>query len=131
MAASSSQAELPRRAPQARLNFTTLRLAPGPSGIRCWPLSGHTATLLGDGRVLIAGGEGSGAPGSTLEIFNPATSSFSAAGTLVTPRKNHAAVLLSGGRVMIVGGFDGSHVLNSTEIFDPATTQVSSGPSLS
>src|SRR5204863_5660261 len=70
-------------------------------------------------------------PGSTLEIFNPAPSSFSAAGTLATPRKNHAAVLLSGGRVMIVGGFDGSHVLNSTEIFDPATTQVSSGPSLS
>src|SRR5439155_8906671 len=82
-------------------------------------------------RVLIAGGEGSGAPGSTLEIFNPATSSFSLAGTLATPRKNHATVLLSGGRVMIVGGFDGSHILNSTEIFDPATAQVSSGPSLS
>src|SRR3989442_4913836 len=93
--------------------------------------SGHTATLLADGRVLIAGGEGSGAPGSTLEIFNPATSSFSAAGTLATPRKNHAAVLLSGGCVMIVGGFDGSHILKSTEIFDPATKQVSSGPSLS
>src|SRR5439155_1094420 len=90
-----------------------------------------SAALLQDGSFLIAGGEGSGAPGSTLEIFNPATSSFSAAGTLATPRKNHAAVLLSGGRVMIVGGFDGSHVLNSTEIFDPATTQVFSGPSLS
>src|SRR3989442_14523614 len=93
--------------------------------------SGHTATLLADGRVLIAGGEGSGAPGSTLEIFNPATSSFSAGGTLATPRKNHAAVLLSGGRVMIVGGFDGSHILKSTQILVSTPNPVSTAPNLS
>src|SRR5256712_3332590 len=93
--------------------------------------SGHTATLLADGRVLIAGGEGSGAPGNTLEIFNPATGSFSLAGTLTSSRKNHAAVLLSDGRVMIVGGSDSNQILNSSEIVDPAAGTVSSGPSLS
>src|SRR5437016_6956073 len=102
-----------------------------PAGSMAQARTGASAALLQDGRVLIAGGEGSGAPGNTLEIFNPATGSFSLAGTLTSSRKNHAAVLLSDGRVMIVGGSDGKQILNSSEIVDPAAGTVSSGPSLS
>src|SRR5437016_6976934 len=102
-----------------------------PAGSMAQARTGASAALLQDGTILIAGGEGSGAPGNTLEIFNPATGSFSLAGTLTSSRKNHAAVLLSDGRVMIVGGSDGNQILNSSEIVDPAAGTVSSGPSLS
>jgi hypothetical protein len=93
----------------------------------------HTATLLADGRVLIAGGES--APGvarSTLEIFEPATGTFSLLPVqLSSPRENHAAALLTDGRVFISGGSNGSVPLGSSDIFDPVTGGVSSGPSLS
>jgi hypothetical protein len=65
--------------------------------------SGYTATLL-DGRVLVTGGEASGVALSSLEVFDPATNSFSFLfGSLSSPRQSHAAVLLSGGSVLLVG----------------------------
>ena len=73
--------------------------------------SGHSATLLKDGRVLIAGGGTAAA-----EIFDPATQSFSATGFLTIKRTNHTATLLPDGRVLLAGG-DGT---KSAEIFDPA-----------
>ena len=66
--------------------------------------SGHTATLLKDGRVLLAGGEGSAGAVSTLEVFDPATSAFAFAGTMSSARKDHAAALMADGRVLIAGG---------------------------
>ncbi len=70
--------------------------------------SGHTASLLQDGRVLLAGGQNSGGAVSSLEIFDPATSSFSGAGVMSSPRMNHAAGVLADGRVLIVAGSDGT-----------------------
>lgn len=84
----------------------------------------HTATLLANGKVLVAGGFGeNGVPLGTSEIFDPATGAWTrTAGNLSTSRAHHTASVLSNGKILIVGGVGtGNSILNSTEIFDPAT----------
>jgi hypothetical protein len=83
----------------------------------------HSATLLKDGRVLIAGGMPTGS--SSLfeaEVYDPSPREFTAAGEMMRARARQAAVLVddraSSGKVLIVGGADG---LDSAELFDPAT----------
>jgi Galactose oxidase, central domain len=107
---------------------------------------GHTATLLPNGHVLIVGACNSGVfcgrgnSGSSAELYNPATGTWSVTGAL-TPRFFHTATLLPNGRVLIAGGehinfFSGTTVfLNSAEIYDPAsgnwsTTANLNGPRL-
>ena len=97
------------------------------------PRSGHTATLLRDGHVLIAGGRG-GAALAGAERYDPASGAFSAVGAMTTPRIRHAAVLLTAGadagKVLIIGGEDASGTpLASLEIFDPAAGTFSLCPS--
>ena len=60
----------------------------------------HSATLLQDGRVLIAGGE----PTGSAEIYDPDSGTFTETGAMASVRYNHSAVLLRDGRVLIVGG---------------------------
>jgi hypothetical protein len=76
----------------------------------------HTATLLPNGTVLIAGGDG--APASA-ELYDPSTGTFSVTGTMNTPRVGHTATLLSDGRVLIAAG--SSTATNSAELYDPST----------
>jgi hypothetical protein len=81
-----------------------------------------TATLLQDGRVLVAGGESS--PDATLasgELYDPATATFADTGKMTQPRSGHTATLLPDGRVLIAGGSNGSDSLASAELYDPAT----------
>src|SRR5258705_3564021 len=84
----------------------------------------HTATLLDDGRVLIAGGVGGDpqAPVNT-EIYDPATGLFSPAGDLHVARANAAATALTDGRVLLTGGVapDGNFSvgIQVTELFVP------------
>jgi hypothetical protein len=85
----------------------------------------QTATLLKDGRVLIAGGTNSIGLASA-EIYDPATGKFSLTGSMATARQNHAATLLQDGRVLIVGGTANGvtgpfGTLASAELYDPAT----------
>ena len=89
----------------------------GPALMRA--RSGHSATMLSDGKILIVGGESSG----SAEIFDPATQSFSlASGSLNTPRQYHSAALLNSGKVLIAGGVVGTNTtLISAEIYDPQT----------
>jgi hypothetical protein len=83
----------------------------------------HTATLLNDGRVLIAGGRGEGLTASA-ELYDPKTKQFIPTGSLLTARYKHTAGLLPDGRVLIAGGSDERDWLgsmSSAEIYDPHT----------
>jgi hypothetical protein len=84
----------------------------------------HSATLLKDGRVLIAGGLGNGdlALLASAELYNPTTGRFTATGSMTTARAYQTATLLADGRVLIAGGEDlsGGNAA-SAELYDPAT----------
>jgi hypothetical protein len=82
-----------------------------------------------DGRVLVAGGLGTGKGGgigrlTTAQIWDPATGKFTATGSMLVPRYQHTATLLKDGRVLMVGGADmsdGTDNLASAELYDPNT----------
>ena len=93
--------------------------------------SHFTATLLLDGRVLIAGGEN---PGSldTAELYDPATGEFTATGSMTAARHDNVAVRLADGRVLIEGmsrtiehlaggGIDFADPIPTAELYDPRT----------
>ncbi len=96
------------------------------AGAMRMPRTSHKATILGDGRVLLTGGQtdnNHGNGSNTSEIFDPTTQTFSSVtATMTTPRGGHSATLLSDGRVLLFGGFNNSSVaLNTAELFDPST----------
>jgi hypothetical protein len=82
----------------------------------------HTATLLGDGRVLIAGGLDGYTPLDSMEIFDPQWETFTPLQPMLSARGEHTATLLADGRVLLAGGTNGS--APSAEIFDPLTNAV-------
>jgi hypothetical protein len=85
------------------------------------------AALLADGRALVAGGFGDAGLMSTAEIYDPATTTFTTTGSLITARGSPAAASLPDGRVLVLGGAgpgdanNGTLPLASAEIYDPAT----------
>src|SRR6184192_2743384 len=80
----------------------------------------HTATLLPDGRVLVAGGEDRLYALASAELYDPATGTWSDTGSLNTARDSHTATLLPNGMVLVVGGGPGS-ANASAELYDPAS----------
>jgi Kelch motif/Galactose oxidase, central domain len=81
----------------------------------------QTATVLQDGRVLVAGGsqESETSELATAEIFDPKTNGWSAAASMAFPRARHTATLLADGRVLVAGGLGPGR--GNSEIYDPRT----------
>jgi len=103
-----------------------------PAAAMGTPRYAHTATLLRDGKVLLAGGMGGSALASA-ERYDPASNTVSPTGPMTTPRSNHTATLLTvgpdAGKVLIIGGMDtASAPLASMEVFDPAAGTFAPSP---
>lgn len=77
----------------------------------------HTATLLADGTVLVAGGFGDGLL-TSAELYDPATGTWAATGDMISGRNNHAATRLQDGNVLVTGGYiEGGEPLTSAELY--------------
>jgi N-acetylneuraminic acid mutarotase len=97
---------------------------------------GYTATLLSDGRVLVAGGMDrpwtAYAPASaSAAVYDPSTGTWGATRDMIEGRSEHTATLLPDGMVLVAGGIiglgsndDGPGILGiraSAELYDPGT----------
>jgi len=81
----------------------------------------HTATLLANGNVLVAGGTDGTNSLTSAELYNGVNSTWTTTGSLVVARKAHTATSLPDGSVLVVGGTDGTNPLASAELYDPAS----------
>jgi len=83
----------------------------------------HTATLLPNGKVLVAGGvDSNGDPSASAELYDPASGTWSVTGSLKTGRQLHTATLLPNGKVLVAGGLDSNgNPSTSAELYDPAS----------
>jgi hypothetical protein len=93
--------------------------------------SGHTATLLPSGKVLVAGGDGGGL--GTAEIYDPSSGGWTATAPMNYRRTDHAAALIAFGKVLVTGGSASTYIGISpggsaaaklpAEIYDPSADQ--------
>ena len=100
--------------------FTTAAAAPTPPLNA--PRDGHTATLLPNGKLLLAGGYNGSCLAST-ELYEPATGQWRASGAMNVAREFHTTTVLPNGKVLAAGGQcgPGGGSLASAELYDPAS----------
>ena len=101
-------------------NSTIRRAGPGRPPAASPPhATGHTATLLPNGKVLVAGGYDSVGSLASAELYDPASGTWTATGSLATARASHTATLLPNGKVLVAGGSETpaalSRARNSTQ----------------
>ena len=103
-----------------------------PTGAMRVPRTGHTATLLANGKVLVAAGSPRahdfppfGSTTAFAELYDPATGTWADTANVMAKRRvNHAATRLADGRVLVSGGYDGFSAANvgaSANLYDPVT----------
>jgi Kelch motif len=104
------------------------------TGSMIHPRAWHTATLLPNGLVLVAGGQCPGLyekgcprgdPSGAIadaELYDPKTGTWTATGSMTSPRYEHTATLLADGKVLVAGAeLAPDAILASTELYDPVT----------
>jgi hypothetical protein len=106
-------------------NPNTGQFAPAPAGPNL-PRADHTATLLSNGQVLIAGGlTGVQQTTSSTELYDPVAGAFTPAANMDAPRYNHTATVLNDGRVFLAdgvsGGEGGGAQAAPDDIYDPTS----------
>src|SRR5260370_19782560 len=83
---------------------------------------GTLAALVAKASVLVAGGPAEGCGSECAELYDPASGTWTATGSLATARYLHTATLLPNGKVLVAGGLDsGFHRSASAEVYDPAS----------
>lgn len=99
-----------------------------PTGSMATARAGHSATLLANGKVLVAGGSavaGHATPVlDSVELYDPATGTWTPTASMHTARSEHRAVQLLDGKVLVIGGYNPFEIaITSTELYDPETGQ--------
>src|SRR5437773_723752 len=82
--------------------------------------TGHTATLLLNGKVLVVGGQSSESP-IDAELYDPSTGIWSVTDRPNHSRRGHTAALLPNGQVLVASGSDSSGISDTAELYDPGT----------
>jgi hypothetical protein len=99
------------------------------------PKARHSATLLADGRVLAAGGvhafsEEDDVTSASALLYDPASGTWAATGSLPAGRTQHSAVLLNDGRVLVAGGSVWNSSVTNSLVYSPTTGTWSTGPTM-
>jgi hypothetical protein len=93
-----------------------------PTGSMTSPRELHTATMLSNGKVLVAGGvDNTGYSIATAEIYDPVAGTWTATGSMTVPRDTHTATLLPNGTVLVAGGDGQGAIQSSAEIYNPVS----------
>lgn len=83
----------------------------------------HTEVLLANGNVLVSGGNKktltTQTPLASAELYNPATGTWTATGSMSNARSGHTSTVLHNGNVVNAGGSDAFNELNSAELYTP------------
>src|SRR6266853_1898148 len=94
-----------------------------PTGSLATAREHHTATLLPNGKVLVAGGSENAGALASAELYDPATGTWMTTGSLNDQRTSYTATLLPNGKVLVVGGYGRGifGVWASAELYDPVS----------
>lgn len=93
--------------------------------------SNHTASLLPNGNVLVAGGYNDGGTLATAQVYSPALGLWTSASTMAESRFFHTATLLPDGRVLVAGGEYTGGYRATAELYDPASGSWTSAGTMS
>lgn len=83
----------------------------------------HTATLLPNGQVLVAGGLVNNEPVRSVEVYDPDANTWTSVGDMLSSRANHTATLMDNGPLVFLGGYQGTLDVNTSELYDSLNGQ--------